>query len=341
MPVNKNQQQRMRILISMLCGHQEVNYDTINERLCDEGASSVKISRRTFLRDMETLRNEYQAPLVYSKMDNSWKLTRPWNPGAFMGKSFDCTKALLSERIACSFLPAKMQGQIQDAVGSLIAAKPTRWGRTNFENLQILPPEANFVNGNVFLKIYEAWENKKTIIVSYCDSRGITKDKTFEPHIIAWHNNTWYIKGKLLKNKTLVSETVKDPPKVELLALHRISSVEHTGNSFRSDSEILKQVKKNGLFNFPKIPEVLMEFTGFAARKIEERFKAHPQSIIKKQDDVLQLKLENIAEFEAISLAMSAVGNVRILSPESLRKSMLKIAEDLVKNHQPSPPENT
>ena len=125
------------------------------------------------------------------------------------------------------------------------------------------------------------------------------------------------------------------------MALHRISAVEHTENSFRSDSEILEQVKKNGLFNFPKIPEVLMEFTGFAARKIEERFKAHPQSIIKKQDDVLQLKLKNIAEFEAISLAMSAMGNVRILSPESLRKSMLKIAEDLVKNHQPSPPKNT
>ena len=337
MPNNKHQERRLRILTAMLLANDStpVRYGTFLEKMRDlEIDDGYKISSKTFSRDIATLRDDFHAPLKYDTHRQSWRLTdSSWKPDAFWGK-FDARKAILSERIASSLMPKKMQAQLQDALGGLLTnSKGHACKYMELESFQMLSPCNYFVNGNIFLEVYQAWEKRERIELSYCDRKGISKIKVFEPHILAWYNNTWYIKGKLLENRTSLAVAIKDPPEVQVLALHRISHVRPLKKFFKTDSQLLQQVQKTGLFDFKKIPVVEMEFFGMAARTMAERFELRPGIIVSKTDDLLKVKLENIAEHEALSLAMNAHGEVRITSPESLRKSLRELAQKLVDHH--------
>lgn len=358
MAMDKNQLRRIRILISMFCSHKEVNVKNFLARYNEETSineetwyskrkneagevvlvkKSQNVSSRTFNRDIRMLQETYNAPLKYSPRSKSWKLIGAWNPQqTFMG-TFDCEKALLCERIASSFLPAKMQMEIQNSIGGILAEKSGSWTqRISLENFCVIPPEGNFVDGRIFLKVFNAWKECETIVVNYNDSKGVEKQKTFEPHVFAWHNNTWYLKGKLLQNKTSLATIIKDPPEIQVLALHRISSVMPMASpkKFIPDPTILEQVKKTGLFNFKKIPAVEIVFHDFAARKMAERFEGKPDCIMEKTENSLRIKLKNIAEHEAVSLALSANGNAEIITPQSLRKTMYDIALEIMERHK-------
>ena len=358
MAMDKNQLRRIRILISMFCSGREVNVKDFIKRYDDETSlteetwfskkkdkdgkvilvkKSQSVSSRTFNRDIKVLQNTYNAPLRYSPRSKSWKLTAPWNPKQTYIGTFDCEQALLCERIASSFLPPEMQMEIQNSIGGILAEKSSNWmKRLSLENFCVIPPEGNFVDGRLFLKVFNAWKECETIVVVYNDSKGVVKQKTFEPHVFAWHNNTWYLKGKLLQNKTTLATIEKDPPEIQVLALHRISSVLHVASpkKFAPDPTIIEQVRKTGLFNFKKVPEAEIVFYDFAARKMAERFEQKPGCVMEKTENLLRIKLKDIAEHEAVSLALSANGNAEIITPQSLRKTMYDIALEIMKRHK-------
>ena len=337
MPVSKNQERRLRILNGMLHarGNTRVSYSTFLEKMKDnELDDGYHLSSKTFNRDIAVLRDEYHAPLQYDKRRHNWYLTDlSWQPDVFWGK-FDASKAILSARIASSLLPRKMQSLLQDALGGLLTNNSGKNGKyMDLESFQILSSGGYFVDGNIFLAAYQAWEKRETIVLTYRDSKGICKEKLFEPHIFAWHNNTWYLKGKLLENRTSISVAIKNPPEVQVLALHRISEIRGTGKFYKKDAKLLKELKETGLFEFKRIPAVEMEFYGRAARTNAERFEKRPEVIVAREADMLRIRLRNIAEYEAISLAMAAIGEVRVIAPESLKKSIREIAQKLLDNH--------
>lgn len=344
MPVNKQQERRLSLLTEMLLdnrkksdknvGFTPVRYGTFLEKMRDlEIDDDYMISSKTFNRDIKTLQETQGAPLKYDHK-RGWVLTGPWTPNNLWG-AFDVRKALLSERISGSILPGKMQKELQTALGDLLADNAEHIAANlELENFQVLTPNNKFVDGEIFLKVYKAWESRKRLVINYRDRNGTCKEKTFEPHVFAWYNNVWYIKGKLLKNRTSLAEVIKDPPEIQVLALHRMLKVDiDAGISFKTDPKILAQVKKDGLFNFKRMPVVEMEFFGNSLKSMEERFEKQPELVTHRTSDLLRVKLKNMAEHEALSLAFSALGDVRIISPADLRDRMKEIAEQLVKNH--------
>jgi predicted DNA-binding transcriptional regulator YafY len=152
--------------------------------------------------------------------------------------------------------------------------------------------------------------------------------KFFEPHLFIYKDGSWYLRGK----QNRVDGVLCEPPKKLTLAIHRIEKAEMAETSFDPDPEILKQVKENGLFDFAKLPVVEIEFFAPFDKGICERYASAPEVIKKRKENSVLIRLQNITEYEAAQIVLSACGNAKVHAPAELNVYMMRIANKILEN---------
>ena len=196
------------------------------------------------------------------------------------------------------------------------------------ENFQVLCPDnLPKVRPDIFLASYNAWEQHKCLKLGYRSARNHVSEKLFEPHIFAWNGGCWYLKGKLLQD----NDRSYDPPKIQVLALHRIEQAEILQAHFWPEPSILESVRNSGLFDFDKIPEVELEILDPFDLAMAPGFA---EKIIDRGDGFIRIRLKDIPKYEAVQIILSTWGNVRVLAPESLKERIRKIANKLLRNNK-------
>ena len=182
---------------------------------------AYKVSSKTFLRDIADLRDEYGAPIEYDASRKGFYLTNTeWYNEDLMVEPFEMKAALLSERVASGILPEPLRSEMNKAISALLMKNENGMAeQAELECFQILWPE-HLPQGqpDIFLTCYNAWEQRKYLLLRYRSAKGHSSEKLFEPHVFAWNGGSWYLKGKLLRNNV---ERFGEPP-VQVLALHRI-----------------------------------------------------------------------------------------------------------------------
>ena len=195
------------------------------------------------------------------------------------------------------------------------------------ECFQILCPEyLPQVKPDIFLTCYNAWEQRKYLLLRYRSVKGHTSEKLFEPHVFAWNGGSWYLKGKLLRNN---EERFEEPP-VQVLALHRIETAEMREGTFFPAPEILKTLKEDGLFDFQKLPDVEVEFFKPFDQAMYEKYLNTPGAIIERKTESVIIHLHNLTEYEAAQLVLTTCGNAKIHHPPELKLYMRRIANKIL-----------
>ena len=161
-----------------------------------------------------------------------------------------------------------------------------------------------------------------------CENRGqvISSEKLFEPHVFAWNGGCWYLKGKLLKNDDVSYEE----PRIQVLALHRITEAKLLDGHFFPAPEILKAVKEKGLFNFDTLPDVELEFFPPFDLPMFEKYSNSPGAVKERKKDSVVIHLKNLTEYEAAQLVLNACGNAKIHEPEELKVYIRRIANKIL-----------
>ena len=332
MPENKNQRERLRILYQMLYRNEITNHSTFMAKLQSLGNVNIdKVNPRTIARDIKLLQTEYNAPIEYNYKDRSWNLTQKGWYHRHLCIEPNVTKAaILSERIAGRFMPA-MQDDIEKAINTLISKTGTGLDKdADLNCFQVLHPEfQSIVPASIFLSAYEAWEKHHKIQIEYTNHAGKSSVKIFEPHVFAWHENNWYLKGHVTRN----NQFILDPPQIRVLALHRISKITNLFEKFKTNRSLIEDVKKNGLFDLPKYEKVILEFYGNSARKMTERFANTPQLVKKAQEDFLRVEIKSVNQPEIEKLLLTSGGEFKIISPIELKEEICSIAQTILKNN--------
>lgn len=330
MPANKNQIRRIQTILKMMRQNRYPNYTSfIKEMKNQDIAGAYKLSSKTFQRDIADLRDEYGAPVRYDASRKGFYLANiDWYNEDLMVEPFEMKAALLGERVASGILPEPLRSEMNKAVSALLMKNENGMAeQAELECFQILCPEhLPQVNPDIFLTCYNAWEQRKYLLLRYRSVKGHSSEKLFEPHVFAWNGGCWYLKGKLLRNN---EERFEEPP-VQVLALHRIETAEMREGTFIPAPEILKSIKEEGLFDFQKLPDVEVEFFKPFDQAMYEKYINTPGAVIERKAESVVILLHNLTEYEAAQLVLSTCGNAKVHHPPELKLYMRRIANKIL-----------
>lgn len=328
MPVNKNQWKRLQTILGMLRKGDVVNYQFYMKEMLKE--PNFYIAPRTFSRDIVKLR-QLGAPIKYNPRKKTFFLTdREWGM-ELPTESGNMKMLLLGERVARNFLPPQMRKELREAVDYILKdSEIAISAHTNIFDFQVIAPEFSpQVDPEIFKEVYEAWESSHYLKINYCSSQGHNSDKLITPRVLAWDDGCWYVKGYVVSENGIPC----DPPwDIRVFALHRIRKAEMTAGEFIPTTEDFHHFKGAGIFNFPKLPEVEIEFFQPEAQWIREGFASDSSAIIAQSENSITIRLENVSEHTAAKLISQARGNVRVIKPASLQDSLRKVAQTILGN---------
>jgi len=331
MPANKNQIRRIQTILKMMRQNRYPNFTSFMKEMKNQDtAGAYELSSKTFSRDIADLRDEYGAPVRYDASRKGFYLINTeWYNEDLMVEPFEMKSALLGERVASGIFPEPMRGEISKAISALLMKNESGMAEgVELENFQVLCPEnLPKVQPDIFLAAYNAWEQRKYLKLVYRSAKNHVAEKLFEPHVFAWNGGCWYLKGKLQRD----DDKHYDPPKIQVLALHRIEKAEMLDGQFWPEPSILKSVKESGLFDFDKIPEVELEILHPFDQAMSAGFA---DKITERGDRYIRILLKDIPRYEAVQIILSTWGNVRVLNPESLKDRVCRIAEKLLDNNK-------
>jgi predicted DNA-binding transcriptional regulator YafY len=333
MPVNKNKLLRMGVIIEMMRKGALPNYTRFMEEMRSrDPAGAYRLSSKTFLRDIDDLKAEFGAPIDYDASARGFFLRdKEWYSENLLAEPFDMQGVILAQKAAASLMPEPLRSSINKAVRTLLTRKSSGFSdKAELEMMQIINPVQLPLSIEIFCTVYEAWERRQKLRLSYRSAKEVQSEMVFEPHVLAWLSGIWYLKGMLCGTEKFSYRK----PYQTVLAVHRIQQAERIFGSFQGSQDLLATVKKGNLFEFPRIPELRLRFLAELSLQVRERFANDPTRIKEEKDGSLLVTLQELTDYEAVDLVMWARGQVQVIEPESLRLEIMQIAETMLKNQQ-------
>ena len=322
MPLNKKQLMRLIRFVAELRKNAYPNAATFTRKLREMELNenlNVACSERTIMRDLETLRNEFGAPISFSPENNGYFLTNPyWELKVPFLDDEMVMAAMLGAQLAGKIMPSPVREQIRDAVDNSLADNNSDLlDRTYVETLLIASGGKTVVPPEIFGTVFQAWRERRVLRLVYRKGgTGEVSERDFEPHIVAYHKGNWYVKGVDLADK-----------KVIVLAIFRIMKAELARGTFEIRKDILEQTEKEGLFNYPRIENIQVRCSRDIAYYLYEQQKAKKLVLTPQEDGSLVAVLPPSTEDEAVRWVLGEGGNVEVLEPRWLREKICALAK--------------
>ena len=267
-------------------------------------------STRTVMRDIETLKNEYKAPIEYDPVNRGYFLLNPsWELSVPLMSDDVLSMSMLSTRLASDFLPEPVKTKANSAMEKALAGNnSTFFDDAMIESILCATGIKSAVDPIIFKRVFDAWRLHQIVELTYHTPNKNESVFCFEPHILAFRNGIWYVKG--------YERGKKD---VKVYAIQRITEATFAGDTFVSDKKLIEETRKNGLFVFPKISGIRLLCDASIAFYLREhqpvkQFKIEPQN-----DGSLIIALKPAVEHEVIRWVLGEAGKIEILEPDSLR----------------------
>ena len=267
-------------------------------------------STRTIMRDIETLKNEYNAPIEYDAANRGYFLLNPgWELNVPLMSDDVLSMSMLSTRLASDFLPEPIKGKANSAMENALAGNCSKFfDDAMIESILCATGIKSAVDPEVFKKIFDAWRMHQVIELTYHKPNKAESPRHFEPHILAFRNGVWYTKGHEHESKD-----------IKVYAIQRITGVKFAGDTFISDKKLIEDTRKNGLFVYPRISGIRLRCDADIAFYLREhqrvkQFKVEPQT-----DGALIITLRPAFEHEVIRWILGEGGKIEVLEPTELR----------------------
>ena len=326
MPVNKKQLLRLIRFVAEMRRNAYPNAATFARKLREMDLNenlNIACSERTVMRDLDTLRREFGAPIVFSQEHNGYFLNNSfWEfKVPFMDDDM-VMSAMLGAQLAGKIMPSPVRERIRDAVDNSIADNNSELlDRTYIETLLIASCGKTTIPPEIFGTVFQAWRERHVLHLIYQKgSTGEVSERDFEPHIVAYHKGNWYVTGVDLADD-----------KVIVLAIFRIQKAELTQYTFEIRKDILRQTEKEGLFDYPKIENIRVKCSKDIAYYLYEQRKAKKLDITPQEDGSLIVILPPSPETEAVRWILGEGGNVEVLEPQWLREKICALAQKTAK----------
>ena len=329
MPIGKKQLQRLIRLVAQLKENRYPNCSSFAEtmRKADLYENlNVACTAKTVFRDIQMLKNDFDAPIKFDHVRNGYYLTHHgWN--------FSCPQiyddsemlaAVIGARVAEHIFPNPMQEQIRNAVDYLLTYNnPDFLDKAQMDSLVIIPSNRTEIDAYVFMPLFHAWQNHNICKVEYLDSRNKITSRKFEPHALIYYDGIWYTKGFCYERQE--SRT---------LVLARIKSIYVTGTSFEPDEKIIASASEDAIFGDSLIKNVIISCDDYLAKFIQTRPLHSEQSIKFLKNGECELQIPQISRHKLITWIMHQCGRATLIQPENLKEDIMNFARTIFEKHK-------
>jgi predicted DNA-binding transcriptional regulator YafY len=272
-----------------------------------------KCSSRTIMRDIETLKNDYGAPIEYDPgnrgyflLNPSWELTVPILSDDVLSMS------ILGAKLASDILPEPVRGDVNSAVEKALSGNSSSFfDDAMIESILCATGIKAAVDPAIFKKIFDAWRLHQVVELAYRKPNGQKSVRKFEPHIVAFHHGVWYAKGYAYRTKD-----------VKVYAIQRITEVAFADDAFETDKKLVEETRANGIFVYPRIDGIRLRCDASIAFYLYEHQRAKKFRIEPQTDGSLIITLKPAFEHEVIRWILGEGGKIEVLEPAFLREKV-------------------
>ena len=329
MPISKKQLIRFVRLVASLKENRYPNCSSFAAELRAADVNeniNIACTPKTVARDIQVLKNDFGAPIKFSASKNGYYLTkRSWN--------FSCPQffedtavfsAVLGARVAEHIFPEPLKQDMRAAVDYLLTNNnPDALDQTLVESLVVIPSNRIKVDANVFMPLFQAWQNHEVCHIDYLDSRGETTSRDFEPHAIVFYDGAWYTKGFCYVRKQMRTLTVA-----------RMKSVTSTGRHFTPNQKIIGTVTEDDVFDYEAVENVLVHCDAYLTKLLPVR-PLHPtQKIQLLSNGESDVSVTKLPRQRLITWTLHQCGRATVISPIDARKEIMQLARKTTNNHR-------
>jgi predicted DNA-binding transcriptional regulator YafY len=278
-------------------------------------------SSRTIMRDIETLQNDYHAPIVYDAANRGYYLKNPyWEFNCPVMDDDILSMTLLGTRLASDILPDPIRTELDHAVEKSLTNNSSEFfDEAMIESLLCATGIKAAIEPTVFKTVFDAWRLHQMLVFEYRNPKREATERKFEPHIIAFHKGIWYAKGYDYGTKNVKS-----------YAIQRITHPQFGGDVFVTDKKLLEATRRNGLFEYSKIEGVRLHCDASIAFYLYEHQKVKKFKIERQDDGSLIITLKPAFEHDVIRWVLGEGGHIKVLQPAELRKKVVVAAQKIL-----------
>ena len=302
---------------------------------CRQLASSLEVSEKTLLRDIEFMRDRLGLPVDYSRERHGYYYTRPVNglPSLQITEG-EAVALLLTQKTFTHYRGTPFEKPLQSAVEKLLVAMPDsvtlEWEEiaSGFE-IRLAPvSEADM---QIFAQLSQAVQEHRVVEFVYHKLEASSPEaRHVHPYQLCLADGQWYLVAHDTSKKAY-----------RHFALPRISQLRLLSNSFTPMSTFDAKAywkESFGAFRGTEKWEVRARFDPFASRLVTER-QWHPsQKIVKLEGDEIELTLTLSSLHDVRRWLLGWGEHVTVLAPDALREQIRASAQILLQRHSPPDP---
>ena len=322
MPLQKSQMHRLMRIAALLKENRYPNSQTLIKefrRIAEEEELEIDCGKKTVLRDMKVLEQEFGCPLGFDRARNGYYLKHHgWDfiAPALLDEN-EMLAAVIGARIAEKIFPAPLKNKIRNAVDYLLQNNnPDFLDSANMESLSILSGLYANLEADIFMTLFQGWQTSHCVKISYSDWQGEITERVIEPHTLVFLNNSWYTKAFChLKHQS------------RTFALHRIKEailLEH--DDFEVNNEIIHSVNPDDFLGFEKIKNVKLAVRSYTL----DRLKSSPLHTSQVIHDDGTVEIPAVAQEVLFPFILSQEGNAEILEPDALRNEFKTVLQKML-----------
>lgn len=304
-----------------------------------ELARMLNCSKQTVLRLVEDIQKAYLVNIEESFKGNRkyFRMQRPRIP-----PPVNLTEKELNVLHMCRAFSEQLLGRklFEEATRALLksqAFSPQEKTLSSHHFASFRPGSIDYTpHQDAIRTLIEAMEEKRICKLSY-QSISAKRAKTFyiRPLKIFSHHDTLYLHARLARKP---GKPYREPDFDPLLAIHRIKKAEITDRLFQfpEDYDFEKTFNQNFGIIKKESFEVVVEFSGFAARYVPERIWSPDQQVIKKKGGNVKLTFTASSKPELTAWVLSFGDEAKLIKPNWLVDEVRQTVERMQKGYSES-----
>lgn len=331
MSKNKLAIPRLTHFVAMLKENRYPNHPTlVQEMRMLDIAGAYSVSQKTLQRDVAFLRSDYDAPIAYDYQHRGYYLTDPnWTWDIPQLSESDMDTAIIATHLADSIMPSPFGKRAKKTLDALIAGSETISNKTKMLVRLVACNAGIPVKPEIFLAVFDGWVSRRVLRINYTRAMdGETSKLTIEPQILAFYEGCWYLRVKLRHS----SNPLFADKHVITIALHRIKNVIPTAIQFDISEQMINDANAQRIFDFPLLENVKLSLSGKGLRFAMEQFHLKVES--RTPDGKIVAYVSRVPQYKINNLVFAWPGDVCVLEPKSLRKSISQSAKRVSQIHQ-------
>jgi predicted DNA-binding transcriptional regulator YafY len=282
------------------------------------------VSTKTIYRDLEHLRNEFDAPIYYDERRYGYFLQDPkWVYPARNLVGEKLFAAVLSESLSRPVLPVSMQRSLGEAMDVQIAAGDPDDIDPELLNAVVFATGATpGLSPEVFDTVISAWRQQRRLRLTYTRPGAAPVTRNVDVHAVFLAEGAWYARVYCHLRKDLRS-----------LALHRISDPEILEHEFERSPQVAETLRTQNVFDYETVDDVVVVCSREKAPLISERDWFEEQEVRTLPDGRVELRFPQVPRPLLVRWILSYGGHLVLCQPKSLVQEVRYAAECLLAAH--------